>query len=122
MEDVEELSIDDWNQIEKESEINYPAEDGDIVISIYGVMFLIQRTNNVNNIICFRIKKSKKTFLNCLFLLKDFLCMKKIQYIRVEGNLRRYFFLAKIKNAGRMYNVIQDRMNKERNVFYVRLY
>ena len=62
MQDIYELTIDDWNNLPKEKEVNYDAENGDIVLEIYGVLFLIQRINDMNNVICFRIEKSNKTF------------------------------------------------------------
>lgn len=122
MRDVHELTIDDWNVINKESEVNYEAESGDIVLSIYGVLFLIQRKNDFNNIICFRFADSNRTFLRSLFLLREYLEINNIQYVRVEGDLSRYFFLSKIKNVNPNYNVIQDKSIKNRNVFYVQLY
>ena len=105
----------------KEKEVNYDAENGDIVLEIYGVLFLIQRINDMNNVICFRIEKSNKTFLQALHRLRDYLTSINIQFLRVEGSLSRYFFLAKIKGLEN-YNVIQDRSITNRNVFYVRLY
>lgn len=122
MRDVHELTVDDWNVINKESEVNYEAESGDIVLSIFGVLFLIQRKNDFNNIICFRFADSNKTFLRALFLLREYLEIKNIQYVRVEGDMSRYFFLSKIKNVNPNYNVLQDKSIKNRNVFYVQLY
>ena len=121
MQDIYELTIDDWNNFPKEKEVNYDAENGDIVLEIYGVLFLIQRINDMNNVICFRVEKSNKTLLQALHRLRDYLTFKNIQFLRVEGSLSRYFFLAKIKGL-KNYNVIQDRSITNRNVFYVRLY
>lgn len=121
MQDIYELTIDDWNNFPKEKEVNYDAENGDIVLKIYGVLFLIQRINDMNNVICFRIEKSNKTFLQALHRLRDYLTTKNIQFLRVEGSLNRYFFLSKIKGL-KNYNVIQDKSITNRNVFYVRLY
>ena len=52
MQDIYELTIDDWNNFPKEKEVNYDAENGDIVLEISGVLFLLQRINDMNNVIC----------------------------------------------------------------------
>lgn len=122
MQDIYIHSIYDWNIFPKIKEVDYDAENGDIVLEIYGVLFLIQKTNDMNNIICFRIERSNKTFLQALFRLYDYLVFNHIQFIRVEGTLSRYFFLSKVKGLSPNYNVIKDNSITNRNVFYVRLY
>lgn len=116
MEDIEY-----WNEYIKPSkEVEVEAKAGDLVVEIGGILYLLQRENDCNNVICFRTRKSSMSTLKSFLLFREFLLENKIQYIRVEGNTRRYKFLSKVDVCD-TYNVIQDKSISERNVFYIKL-
>ena len=111
-----------------DEELQVRAVRGDDVFSSNGFLFLIQRTNDWNNIICFKLsqcspinefRKCKgQTFMKAVIECYLFLKMNGIKYFRVEGNTRRYFFLQKFGKKTRLFNLVKDGHIKERNVFY----
>lgn len=112
------MSIDEWNELDKPVECEEYAEEGDIIEIINNVIFLCQRTNNCNNIICFlqdptdcNITHIKDMFRFCIILWEKY----GIEYVRVEGNSRRYKFLEKIFPPE---IVIRDPNILDRNVYY----
>lgn len=113
--------IEYWNSLPKPKEADVVAERDDLVIEIGGILYLLQINNGFNNVVCFRLKKSKMTTLQSFIEYRKWLISKGVEYIRVEGNKRRYQFLAR-QNPGVGYNVVQDKRERERNVFYIRLY
>lgn len=102
-------------------EVNVVAEKDDLVTEIGGILYLLQVNNGFNNVVCFRIGKSKMTTLQSFLEYRKWLISKNVRYIRVEGNKRRYKFLSRL-NLGDGYSVFQDMDESERNVFYIRLY
>lgn len=114
-------NISTWNNYYSNSpEIQVKAVPGDIVINIGGILYLVQTTNDYNNVVAVRTHQSKLTTLQSFLMLREYLIGKGIQFIRVEGNKKRYFFLTKLKGL-QGYNCIQDCSCKERNVFYIKL-
>lgn len=113
--------IEYWNSLSKPKEADVVAKRGDLVVEIGGILYLLQISNGFNNVVCFRLKKSKMTTLQSFLEYRKWLISKGVEYIRVEGNKRRYQFLARL-NPGAGYNVIQDTKECERNVFYIKLY
>lgn len=114
--------IEYWNSLVKPTkEVDVTAVEGDLVIEIGGIVYLLQRKNDINNVVCFRHKETKMSTLESFFAYRKWLVSKCIQYIRVEGNIRRYKFLSKL-NPCSEYDVIQDTDEKDRNVFYLKLY
>lgn len=115
---ITELPYSAWNVTVPEHEELYgEAAEEDYVLHIDGFFFLIQRKNECNNILCFRYSK-EGTFLKAITQLVEWCKEHSIQYIRVEGNTKRYFFLAKTG----LGEVIKDADIKDRNVFYCKLY
>lgn len=114
------MEIDAWNKIEKDSETNATAVEGDVVFCISGIMFLIQTKNGFNNIVCKRVQKSEVTLLSVLKALRIKLDELGLQYIRVEGSLRRYNFLYRLETMLRI-SVLRDPDVVDRNVFYIKL-
>lgn len=115
-------NIQFWNQMPKPEECNTPALENDLVFEIDNTIVLVQRKNAVNNIILFKNKPGTlklKAFCEKLYRL---LIAHGIQYIRVEGNSRRYFFLLKLKKYFPGMNTIQVDEKAGRNVFYCKLY
>ena len=113
-----------WDNIPKDIETQAVAEEGDLITSIGGVAFLIQRRNDYNNIVCIRYKKSKMTFQRVIWHFVNFLKENKIQYIRVEGNERRYNFFLKLAPKMNICCIkdIAESEELHRNVFYLKIY
>lgn len=119
-----------WNRLVPldDEELQVRAVRGDDVFSSNGFLFLIQRTNSWNNIICFKLsqcspinefRKCKgQTFMKAVIECYLFLKINGIKYFRVEGNTKRYFFLQKFGKKTRLFNLVKDGHIKERNVFY----
>ena len=113
--------IEYWNSLSKPKEADVVAERDDLVVEIGGILYLLQINQGFNNVVCFRVKKSKMTTLQSFLEYRKWLISKGVEYIRVEGNKKRYWFLARL-NPGVGYNVVQDIKERERNVFYIKLY
>ena len=119
-----------WNRLVPldDEELQVRAVRGDNVFSSNGFLFLIQRTNGWNNIICFKLSQCSpinefreckgQTFMKAVIECYLFLKMNGIKYFRVEGNTRRYFFLQKFGKKTHLFNLVKDGHIKERNVFY----
>ena len=111
-----------------DEELQVRAVRGDDVFSSNGFLFLIQRTNGWNNINCFKLSQCSpinefreckgQTFMKAVIECYLFLKMNGIEYFRVEGNTRRYFFLQKFGKKTRLFNLVKDGHITERNVFY----
>lgn len=118
-----------WNTLERPAECNVEAVSGDLVYFSFNFVFLVQRTNNENNIICFKYKEGEQTFLEVVEKFLHWCKKEKIQYFRIEGNSRRYKFLLhpkcleEVKRKGSSI-LFDDEQSKRigRNVFYVRVY
>ena len=78
-------SIKWWNSLPKSEDVDSKAVEGDSVVLIDGIAFLIQRKNNFNNVICWKVKNSKKDLVTTFSTFRAWCQKKKIQYIRVEG-------------------------------------
>lgn len=78
-------SITWWNKIPKTKDTNTKAVEGDLVCLINGIAFLIQRKNNFNNVICIKIKPSKKNLVRIFAAFRKFCEKNQIQYLRIEG-------------------------------------
>lgn len=119
-----------WNRLVPldDEELQVRAVRGDDVFSSNGFLFLIQRTNDWNNINCFKLSQCSpinefreckgQTFMKAVIECYLFLKMNGIKYFRVEGNTRRYFFLQKFGKKTRLFNLVKDGHITERNVFY----
>lgn len=116
---MQQYNIDFWNSYEKPSHnVDTRAIPGDYVLEIGGLLYLIQRKNEANNIVCFRIEKSDMTVLTSFLILRKWLIAQNILYIRVEGTKKRYNFLKKLNLDG--FNVRQADV-EDKNVFYIKL-
>lgn len=122
MQELKLLRKEDWNELQHDDwETQVEAKDDDIVVQIGNVMFLVERTNDANNVISqsldintLSIKNVRAMFQLCIYLWD--VC--GIEYIRVEGNPKRYRFLE------RMFPrevVIKDDDYDTRNVYYCNL-
>lgn len=114
-----------WNKLVPldNKEINVKAISCDIVFSTNGYLFLVQRKNGYNNIVCFSLPYRKckgHTFLKALYDVYFVFKVFNIEYFRVEGNKRRYWFLAMLKHK-LIENIVRDSSIENRNVFYGRI-
>jgi len=118
-----------WNRlVPNDEELQVRAVRGDNVFASNGFLFLIQRTNDYNNIICFKLSKCSpvnnfreckgQTFMKAIVDCYLFFRLNGIRYFRVEGNTKRYFFLQKFGKKTRLFNLVKDGSIMERNVFY----
>lgn len=118
---MKQYSIDYWNKKEKPSEeVNAFAIPGDYVVEIGGILYLVQRKNFSNNIVCFRIEDSDMTVLSSFLILRKWLIANDILFITVEGRKKRYNFLKKIADEYG-FSVMHDLDFTDRNVFYIKL-
>lgn len=118
---MKQYNIDFWNNYEKPNdEVTAIAIPGDLVVEIGGVLYLVQRKNEMNNIVCFRIEESDMSILTSFIILRKWLIAQNIIYIRVEGTTKRYNFLKRL-NVAAGYDVIQDLSKTDRNLFYIKL-
>lgn len=118
-----------WNRlVPNDEELQVRAVRGDNVFASNGFLFLIQRTNDYNNIICFKLSKCSpvnnfreckgQTFMKAIIDCYLFFRLNGIRYFRVEGNTKRYLFLGKFGKKTRLFNLVKDGNITERNVFY----
>lgn len=111
--------IELWNSLEKPDECDEVAESGDIVTEIDDVMFLCQRRENCNNIICFkRTEGSSLKSIRAMFKFIAYLYDNGIRYVRIEGSSNRYKFLEKMFSKEQ---VCRDVSISDRNVYYCNL-
>lgn len=113
-----------WNNVQKlNEETTVEAIPGDYVFQFGGVVFLLQRKGDCNNVVCQRVEQSKQSLLVSILCFRLALIDCGVQFIRVEGNLKRYKFLKVVsKRIGGGCNVIQDTERTDRNIFYIKLY
>ena len=52
-------SIEWWNRLKKNDDTDVIAIEGDVVCYISGIAFLIQRKNDFNNVVCWKVKTTK---------------------------------------------------------------
>jgi hypothetical protein len=123
---IEEKTPDYWNILAKDKETESKAIEGDTVVLIDGIAFLIQRENQCNNIVCIRVEKGSENVVRVFDAFRAFCAEKEIQYIRVEGNTHRYnmlFLVLRLAPVG--VNVVkaeEESKRLNRNVFYVKTY
>lgn len=112
------MTIDDWNNTPKTDEIDTIAVQGDIVELVDGILFLLQTTNNYNNVVCKRIAPNASNLIHSFYryclILND---IHQIEYIRVEGRKGRYSFLEKVFTRE---EVIREK-DPHRDIFYANL-
>ena len=112
-------SIEYWNSLEKPENVSVAAEEGDIVEIVNGVAFLLQTTNEYNNIVAYRIEKSDKSIVWTLLEFCKILYSKyHIEYVRVQGDKGKYRFLDRLFTKK---VVVKDDSVKNRDVYYCNL-
>ena len=119
------LSYKTWNTLVKANyETDVEAFEDDLVFEASGIMFLVQRKNDCNNVVAQRLIHKPGTFMQAVIEFRKVMIENNIQFVRVEGNLKRYKFLKKMlpKLFGNEVNIIKDDNVTDRNVFYIKVY
>ena len=112
-------SIEYWNSLEKPENVSVEAVEGDIVEIVNGVAFLLQTTNEYNNIVAYRVEKNDKSIVWTLLEFCKILYSKyHIEYVRVEGDKGKYRFLDRLFTKK---VVVKDDSVKDRDVYYCNL-
>jgi len=126
---IKQLTIDQWNMIPKDEETQVDAVEGDTALLINGVAFLIQRKNNWNNVVCIRLKPSKKSILQTFETFRAWCSDNQIQYFRVEGISHAYKMLYLVCRLGRKNGADCDVVfhktesaEYDRHIYYVKAY
>ena len=120
-------SIKWWNSLPKSEDVDSKAIEGDNVVLIDGIAFLIQRKNNFNNVICWKVKNSKKDLVTTFSTFRAWCQKKKIQYIRVEGigkHQYKMLYLVLRRSPETTSIVYNEDESKEydRHIYYVKAY
>ena len=121
-------SIDYWNNLKKSEDVNSKAVEGDNVVLINGIAFLIQRKNDFNNVICWKVKNSKKDLVTIFAAFRAWCEKQKIQYIRIEGiGKHQYKMLYLVLRrspitSGVRYAEEESRQSDNRHIWYVKTY
>jgi hypothetical protein len=106
-----------WDTLERDGETrDYQPKDDDIFVKIGGYLFAVQKSGNV---IMKKCGESRFTLYEVFRAFRIWLKTKRIQYIRVEGNERRYNFLKKMFPQN---SILKDFDEKNRNVFYIKVF
>ena len=120
-------SIEWWNSLKKNEDTDVTAIEGDIVCYISGIAFLIQRKNNGNNVVCWKVKTTKKDLVSIFAAFRAFCQKNKIQYLRVEGHGKHHYKMLNLlykyspEGAGLAYAVEESKECKS-NIWYVKTY
>ena len=120
-------SIEWWNSLKKNEDTDVIAIEGDIVCYISGIAFLIQRKNNGNNIVCWKVKTTKKDLVSIFAAFRAFCQKNKIQYLRIEGHGKHHYKMLNLlykyspEGAGLAYAVEESKECKS-NIWYVKTY
>ena len=121
-------SIDYWNNLKKSEDVNSKAIEGDNVVFINGIVFLIQRKNEFNNVICWKVKNSKKDLVTTFAAFRLWCEKHQIQYIRIEGiGKHQYKMLYLVlrrspKTTGILYAQEESSETADRHIWYVKVY
>ena len=84
-------SIEWWNSLKKNEDTDVIAIEGDTVVYISGIAFLIQRKNDFNNVVCWKVKTTRKDLVSIFSTFRAFCQKNKIQYLRIEGHGKHHY-------------------------------
>ena len=120
-------TIDFWNNLEKDEATDIKAIEGDTVVLINGIVFLIQRKNDWNNIVCWRIYKSKINIVQTFEQFRAFCQTQGIDYIRVEGIGKHQYKILNLvlRHAPETTRIVYAKDESEeynRHIWYVKVY
>ena len=120
-------SIEWWNSLKKNKDTDVIAIEGDTVIYISGIAFLIQRKNDFNNVVCWKVKTTKKDLVSIFSTFRAFCQKNKIQYLRIEGHGKHHYKMLNLlykyspEGAGLAY-AVEESKEYESNIWYVKTY
>ena len=120
-------SIEWWNSLKKNEDTDVIAIEGDTVVYISGIAFLIQRQNDGNNVACWKVKTTKKDLVSIFAAFRAFCQKNKIQYLRVEGHGKHHYKMLNLlykyapEGAGVVYAEEESKEYKS-NIWYVKTY
>lgn len=120
-------SIEWWNSLKKNEDTDVTAIEGDTVVYISGIAFLIQRQNDGNNVVCWKVKTTKKDLVSIFAAFRAFCQKNKIQYLRIEGHGKHHYKMLNLlikyapEEAGVVY-AEEESKEYESNIWYVKTY
>ena len=120
-------SIEWWNSLKKNEDTDVIAREGDTVVYISGIAFLIQRKNDFNNVVCWKVKTTKKDLVSIFAAFRAFCQKNKIQYLRIEGHGKHHYKMLNLlykyspEGAGLVY-AERESEDKKRYIWYVKTY
>ena len=120
-------SIEWWNSLKKNEDTDVIAIEGDIVCYISGIAFLIQRKNDGNNVVCWKVKTTKKDLVSIFSTFRAFCQKNDIQYLRIEGHGKHHYKMLNLlykyspEGAGLAY-AERESEDKKRYIWYVKTY
>ena len=120
-------SIEWWNSLKKNEDTDVIAIEGDTVVYISGIAFLIQRQNDGNNVVCWKVKTTKKDLVSIFSTFRAFCQKNKIQYLRIEGHGKHHYKMLNLlykyspEGAGLAYAEEESKQYKQ-HIWYVKTY
>ena len=120
-------SIEWWNSLKKNEDTDVIAIEGDTVVYISGIAFLIQRKNDFNNVVCWKVKTTRKDLVSIFSTFRAFCQKNKIQYLRIEGHGKHHYKMLNLlykyspEGAGLVY-AERESEDKKRYIWYVKTY
>ena len=120
-------SIGWWNSLKKNDDTDVIAIEGDTVVYISGIAFLIQRKNDFNNVVCWKVKTTKKDLVSIFAAFRAFCQKNDIQYLRIEGHGKHHYKMLNLlikyapEGAGVVYAEEESKEYKS-NIWYVKTY
>ena len=120
-------SIEWWNSLKKNDDTDVIAIEGDTVVYISGIAFLIQRQNDGNNVVCWKVKTTKKDLVSIFAAFRAFCQKSGIQYLRIEGHGKHHYKMLNLlikyapEGAGIVY-AEEESKKYESNIWYVKTY
>ena len=120
-------TIEWWNSLKKNEDTDVIAIEGDTVVYISGIAFLIQRKNDFNNVVCWKVKTTKKDLVSIFAAFRAFCQKNDIQYLRIEGHGKHHYKMLNLlykyspEGAGVVY-AEEESKEYESNIWYVKTY
>ena len=120
-------SVEWWNSLKKNDDTDVVAIEGDTVVYISGIAFLIQRKNDFNNVVCWKVKTTKKDLVSIFSTFRAFCQKNDIQYLRIEGHGKHHYKMLNLlykyspEGAGLAYAVEESKQYKQ-HIWYVKTY
>lgn len=106
-----------WNHLPYNSEVSdYRIKDSDRIFVSRPYIFIVEEKGNV---LLRKFTDGGNSIKRAFQKFEKFLREEKIQYIRVEGRKNRYRLLFRLFPGT---SILQDSDEKERDIFYIKVY